>query len=107
MGLGGLSMAPTKPLVSKQSPNCDLHCGIFLLAMGNPAWKNLFNNMRRTAFTQSHADCTTQWIEETMQLHYPGAYSVENFYSTQIHCTDYRLKFNSPEDETWFYLKWK
>jgi hypothetical protein len=41
-----------------------------------------------------------------MQNRWPGNYIVEEFYNPKLVRFDFRLKFNSPKDETWFRLQW-
>lgn len=45
-------------------------------------------------------------LNERMQNRWPGNYIVEEFYNPKLVRFDFRLKFNSPKDETWFRLQW-
>lgn len=41
-----------------------------------------------------------------MQMHYPGRYTVEQFYNAQKFKIDLRLRFDNPRDETWFRIQY-
>lgn len=48
---------------------------------------------------------TYERATERMKAKYPGNYIVEEYYDGKDHCFNLRLKFDTPEDETWFMLK--
>ena len=41
---------------------------------------------------------------ERMKEQFPGNYVVEEYYDSGVHRFELRLKFDTPEDETWFLL---
>lgn len=45
------------------------------------------------------------WLEQRMQHVYPGNYRIVKYVDADGH-GEYRIKFDSPEDETWFRLKY-
>lgn len=60
------------------------------------ALKRLKGNFQETDYANA---------ERQMKERYPGNYIVEEYYNSAIHNWDLRLKFNTPEDETWFLLR--
>jgi hypothetical protein len=50
-------------------------------------------------------DATYEDATRRMKAKYPGNYIVEEYYNATDHIWDLRLRFDNPEDETWFMLK--
>ena len=46
-------------------------------------------------------------VTEEMQAWYPGKYTVEEYFDQNTLTFDLRLKFATPEAETWFRLKYE
>ena len=44
-------------------------------------------------------------IEDVMQANYPGSYIVEEYYDSKRMSFGLRLKFNSPQEETMWWIK--
>jgi hypothetical protein len=42
---------------------------------------------------------------ELMQKHYPGNYVIEQYWDTKRMAFDFRLKFDSPREETFWLIK--
>lgn len=45
------------------------------------------------------------WLNLRMQHNYPGNYHIVKYVDADGH-REYRIRFDSPEDETWFRLKY-
>jgi len=46
-----------------------------------------------------------QWMTLKLQQHWPGPYKVEKVIDYQWQSIEYKIVFNTPEEETWFRLQ--
>lgn len=70
------------------------------------SWRDVLSRERGTYF-KDMADASYEPATKRMQQRYPGNYIVEEYYNNKKHTWDLRLKFDTPEDETWFMLKYE
>lgn len=70
------------------------------------AWRNTLLLLRNTAFA-THEPIKLHVITESMKMVFPGEYVVEEYFNNQSMVIDLRLKFTTPEDETWFLLQYE
>lgn len=69
-------------------------------------WRDLLHRQRGSHFKDDWST-NYRFATKLMQEEYPGNYIVEEFYNTKIQEFDLRLKFDTPEDETLFHLKYE
>lgn len=78
----------------------------------NKPWRDYLQSLHpRPAFYISedearHSEEFDELNLERMQRHSPGNYTLEKYYD-EDHGYSYRLKFDTPQDETFFRLKYE
>lgn len=66
-------------------------------------WRDHLTRVRGSHFGNHAANYEKP--TERMKEKYPGNYIIEEYYNSKTHTFDLRLKFDTPEDETWFLLR--
>ena len=76
--------------------------------MGNKkyTWRVALNRYRRSAF-ESNIGAAYEVATIQMKEDYPGEYIVEEYFDPKTCTFDVRLRFDTPEDETFFHLKYE
>jgi len=69
------------------------------------SWQNCLLLLKNEAFVD-RKPIDTEVVTLVMQKIFPGEYVVEEYFDNTAMTFDLRLKFNTPEDETVFYLKY-
>ena len=70
------------------------------------AWRNTLLLLRNESFA-THKPINIYLVTETMKMVFPGEYVVEEYFNKHTMVVDLRLKFTTPEDETWFLLQYE
>lgn len=64
------------------------------------------SHLRSLTYLQGHWQDNLSSMTEAMQAAFPGNYTVECYLDWDEMCVLPRLRFDTPQDETWFMLKY-
>ncbi len=70
------------------------------------SWRDELSRQRGTYFG-GDVNISYDAATKRMKQRYAGNYVVEEYYNSSKHTFDLRLKFDTPEDETWFMLQYE